>query len=217
MCSRPTLYQSYLKPLLDRILATAALISCCPILVVIAAAVRIKLGSPILFTQMRPGRNGHVFHLYKFRTMTTEPDATGRLLPDAERLTPFGRWLRSTSLDELPEFWNVLRGDMSIVGPRPLLMEYLDRYTPEQARRHEVLPGITGWAQVQARNATTWTERFQQDGWYVDNVSVRLDMYILWRTVITVITRRGISATDHATMPRFYETSTPGATHGRAA
>jgi sugar transferase EpsL len=193
-----------------------SLILLTPVMIVIAALVRIRLGSPVIFSQSRPGKDGRSFRLYKFRTMTSARENADQLLPDAERLTPFGKWLRSTSLDELPELWNILYGDMSLVGPRPLLMEYLPLYTVEQARRHDVRPGLTGWAQVQARNATTWTERFRQDRWYVDNVSLRMDVYILCRTVIAVVMRRGISAADHATMPRFDETSIFRETHEAA-
>jgi lipopolysaccharide/colanic/teichoic acid biosynthesis glycosyltransferase len=163
----------------------------------------VSFGLPILFRQQRPGFHGKPFTLYKFRTMTDERDAQGNLLPDAERLTPFGRFLRSTSLDELPELFNVLRGDMSLVGPRPLLMEYLPCYTPEQMRRHEARPGITGWAQVNGRNALTWEEKFQMDVWYVDHCSFWLDLKILWLTFIILVKREGITAQEHATMPKF--------------
>lgn len=210
-------YARHGKRVADVVIACASLVLLMPVMIVIGSLVRIKLGSPVLFTQLRPGKNGQPFRMYKFRTMTSERDATGRLLSDVERLTPFGRWLRSTSLDELPELWNVVRGDMSLVGPRPLLMEYLPLYSVEQARRHDVRPGLTGWAQVQGRNSTTWNERFQQDVWYVDNLSLRRDLYILWRTVIAVVTRHGIAAAGHATMPRFDETSTSGKKHGQAA
>lgn len=158
---------------------------------------------PILFHQLRAGLYGRPFWLYKFRTMTDARDSNGRLLPDEQRLTRFGRWLRSTSLDELPELWNVLKGDMSLVGPRPLLVEYLDRYSPEQARRHEMKPGLTGWAQVNGRNALSWEEKFRLDVWYVDNWSIWLDFKILWLTLVKVLTRDGISAHGHATMPEF--------------
>jgi len=165
--------------------------------------VRRKLCRPVFFRQIRPGLNGQPFQMLKFRTMTDERGPDGALLPDAVRLTPFGRWLRATSLDELPELWNVLKGDMSLVGPRPLLMEYLPLYTPEQARRHEVRPGITGWAQVNGRNAISWEDKFQLDVWYVDNRSLWLDIKILWLTVKKVLLRDGISAAGEATMPRF--------------
>jgi lipopolysaccharide/colanic/teichoic acid biosynthesis glycosyltransferase len=162
-----------------------------------------KLGTPVLFVQQRPGLRGRPFKLLKFRTMMDGRDAQGRLLPDAERLTPFGRFLRSSSLDELPELFNVLKGDMSLVGPRPLLMEYLPRYTPEQARRHDVRPGITGWAQVNGRNALSWEEKFKLDVWYVDHQSFALDLKILWMTLFRVFQRKSISAEGHATMPKF--------------
>lgn len=168
-----------------------------------AIIVKIKMGSPSFFTQTRPGLNGKPFNIYKFRTMTNAIDEEGFLLPEAERLTRFGKWLRATSLDELPELWNVLKGEMSLVGPRPLLMQYLDRYTPEQARRHEVKPGLTGWAQVNGRNAITWEEKFALDVWYVDNCSILLDLKIILMTIIKVIKRQGISADGEATMPEF--------------
>ncbi|WP_350203516.1 sugar transferase [Algiphilus sp.] len=174
-----------------------------PIIVLLALAIRIKLGSPVLFTQIRPGLHGQPFRMFKFRTMTDTRGPDGELLPDAERLTRLGRFLRASSLDELPELWNVLRGDMSVVGPRPLLMEYLPLYTPEQARRHEVRPGITGWAQVNGRNSLSWEEKFELDVWYVDNRNVWLDLKILWLTVWRVLRREGISADGEATMPRF--------------
>jgi lipopolysaccharide/colanic/teichoic acid biosynthesis glycosyltransferase len=164
---------------------------------------RAKLGSPVLFRQKRPGQSGQIFELIKFRTMTDAQDSNGNLLPDDERLTSFGRRLRRLSLDELPTLWNVIRGDMSLVGPRPLLVQYLDRYTPEQSRRHEVAPGITGWAQINGRNAITWEEKFELDVWYVENVSLRTDLAILFRTVVQVLAQRDISAEEHATMPEF--------------
>ncbi len=162
-----------------------------------------KLGSPVLFTQVRPGLHGRPFRMVKFRTMTDARDASGALLPDAQRLTPFGLFLRASSLDELPELWNVLRGEMSLVGPRPLLVEYLPLYSPEQARRHEVRPGITGWAQVNGRNAISWADKFALDVWYVDHHSLWLDLRILWLTVRKVLVRDGISAAGESTMPRF--------------
>ncbi|GAA4018262.1 sugar transferase [Deinococcus rubellus] len=169
--------------------------------------VRFKLGSPIFFSQQRPGLRGKPFTMYKFRTMRDATDTQGQPLPDSERLTPLGRFLRSSSLDELPELFNVLRGDMSLVGPRPLLMEYLPRYTPQQARRHEVRPGITGWAQVNGRNAISWEEKFNLDVWYVDNRSFALDLKILWLTVLKVFKREGINAVGEATMPVFSGTA----------
>lgn len=177
-------------------------------LILLMWLVRIKLGRPVFFRQVRPGLHGKSFEMVKFRTMTSERGPDGQLLPDAVRLTPLGHFLRATSLDELPELWNVLKGDMSLVGPRPLLMEYLPLYTPEQARRHEVRPGITGWAQVNGRNAISWDQKFLLDVWYVDNRSLWLDIKILWLTVKRVLVRDGISAAGEATMPRFTGSST---------
>jgi sugar transferase EpsL len=193
------------KRALDLVVALAGLVLIAPILVATALAVRIGLGRPVLFRQMRPGLGGRPFALLKFRTMTRARDAAGQLLPDERRLTPLGRWLRRTSLDELPELINVLRGDMSLVGPRPLLMAYLPHYSPEQARRHEVRPGLTGWAAVNGRNATSWEQRLAQDVWYVDHRSFALDCRILLMTVAKVIRQEGISQDGHATMPRFDE------------
>jgi sugar transferase EpsL len=178
-----------------------------PVLGALALAVRLKIGSPVFFRQTRPGRHGKPFKLVKFRTMTGACDSHGNLLGDGERLTPFGRWLRATSLDELPELWNVLKGEMSLVGPRPLLMHYLDHYTIEQSRRHEVKPGITGWAQVNGRNAISWEKKFQFDVWYVDNHSWWLDVKILFRTFLKVAARDGISAPGEVTMPEFRGTA----------
>jgi sugar transferase EpsL len=192
-----------LKRALDLVGSAVALVLFAPLMLYIAWRVQKELGKPVLFRQVRPGLNGKPFVMYKFRTMTEERDAEGRLLPDEKRLTPFGRFLREYSLDELPEFFNVLRGEMSLVGPRPLRMKYLDRYTPEQARRHEVKPGITGWAQVNGRNALPWEEKFKLDVWYVDNWTIWLDLKILWLTVVKVLRREGISAHGHATMPEF--------------
>lgn len=172
-------------------------------MLLIAVLIRFLLGPPIFFNQTRPGLNGKHFKMIKFRTMTDACDSCGILLSDSERLTPFGQFLRSTSLDELPELWNVLRGDMSLVGPRPLLMEYLPLYTPHQARRHEVRPGITGWAQVNGRNTLSWEEKFDLDVWYVDNQSFWLDIKILWMTVKKVFKREGINAAGEATMSKF--------------
>ncbi len=174
-----------------------------PLTMIIAMLVRMKLGGPVLFTQVRPGRHGRPFKLVKFRTMTDARDASGALRPDRERLPPFGRWLRSSSLDELPEFWNVLRGEMSLVGPRPLLLEYIPLYSAEQARRHDVRPGITGWAQVNGRNAISWDERFTLDVWYVDHHGWVLDVKILFATVALVLQRHGISAPGEVTMSKF--------------
>jgi sugar transferase EpsL len=195
--------QSILKRSLDLIFVLSAAPFWLPIIVVLALLVRRKLGSPVLFRQPRPGRNAAVFELLKFRTMTNARDSRGQLLPDAQRLTPFGRWLRATSLDELPELFNVIKGEMSLVGPRPLLIQYLPLYTAEQARRHEVLPGITGWAQINGRNTLSWAEKFQQDIWYIDHQSVGLDLRILATTMLKVIRRDGISAAGEATMPPF--------------
>ena len=172
-------------------------------LLILVWLVRRKLGSPVFFRQVRPGLRGRPFQMVKFRTMTDERGPGDELLPDAERLTGFGKFLRSTSLDELPELWNVLKGEMSLVGPRPLLMEYLPLYSPEQARRHEIRPGVTGWAQVNGRNALSWDERFALDVWYVDNRSFWVDLKILWLTVRKVIVREGISASGEATMSKF--------------
>jgi sugar transferase EpsL len=177
-----------------------------PVVAMLAAFVRVKLGTPVFFRQKRPGRDGRIFELVKFRTMTDARDAEGRLLPDAVRLTPFGKWLRATSLDELPELWNVLKGEMSLVGPRPLLVQYLERYSPEQRRRHEVPPGITGWAQINGRNALSWDEKFRLDVWYVDHRSLGLDLRILFLTLWKVVAREGISAAGDATMPEFRPT-----------
>lgn len=170
---------------------------------VIALFVKIKLGSPVLFKQARPGLKGNIFNMIKFRTMTNERDSDGNLLPDSVRLTKFGEFLRSTSLDELPGLWNVIKGNMSLVGPRPLLVEYLPLYNSRQARRHEVLPGITGWAQVNGRNAITWGEKFDLDVWYVDNRSIWLDIKILWLTINKVLIRDGVSQTSHVTVKKF--------------
>lgn len=196
-----------MKRAFDLILVVVSAWLWLPLLLIVAFLVRIKLGTPVFFRQKRPGKDAVPFELIKFRTMTDGRDANGNLLPDGERLTPFGRWLRSTSLDELPELLNVLKGEMSLVGPRPLLMEYLGRYTPEQARRHEVKPGITGWVQVNGRNALTWEEKFKLDVWYVDHQSLWLDLKILCLTTFKVLARHGISAPDAATMPEFRGTS----------
>jgi lipopolysaccharide/colanic/teichoic acid biosynthesis glycosyltransferase len=192
-----------LKRVLDWVISLPLLILTFPLWLVIALMVWIKLGSPVLFRQTRPGKKGRPFKLVKFRTMSDRRDAEGNLLPDADRLTRLGRFLRATSLDELPQFWNVLRGELSLVGPRPLLMDYLPRYSPEQARRHEVMPGITGWAQVNGRNAITWDEKFRLDVWYVDNWSIWLDFKILGLTLLKVIRREGVRNQGHATMPPF--------------
>jgi lipopolysaccharide/colanic/teichoic acid biosynthesis glycosyltransferase len=192
-----------LKRLFDLVVAGLGFLVLALPLLVLASLIRRKLGSPVLFCQVRPGLHGQPFEMVKFRTMTDECGADGALLADAQRLTPFGRFLRASSLDELPELWNVIKGDMSLVGPRPLLMEYLKLYTPEQTRRHEVRPGITGWAQVNGRNAISWEDKFALDVWYVDHRSGCLDIHILWMTVRKVLRRDGISAAGEATMTRF--------------
>ena len=197
-----------IRRFLDVVLAGAGLIAVSPLLLVLALLVRMRLGSPVLFVQTRCGRNNEPFRMVKFRSMTDAVDASGNLLPDEERVPPFGRFLRSTSLDELPELWNVLKGDMSLVGPRPLLMSYIPLYSAEQARRHEVRPGMTGWAQVNGRNAISWEERFALDSWYVENRSLLLDLRILAMTVRSVLFRRGVEANDSVIMPRF--TGSPG-------
>jgi len=203
----PKRVQAHPKRVFDVVVSAIALVALAPVMGLIALAVWRMMGRPVLFRHVRPGLHGKPFVMYKFRTMRDLRDAAGELPPDETRLTPFGRWLRATSLDELPELLNVLRGEMSLVGPRPLLMEYLERYTPEQARRHEVKPGITGWAQIHGRNNLSWDERFKLDVWYVDNWSLWLDVKILWRTLWMVLRREGISAQGHATMPRFGERS----------
>ena len=195
------------KRVFDLVVTVTAAPVLLPVALIVAGLIRLQLGSPVLFTQQRPGLGGQPFHIVKFRTMTDGRDAAGALLPDSERLTPLGRFLRATSLDELPEFWNVLRGDMSLVGPRPLLMEYLERYSPRQARRHEVPPGITGWAQINGRNALTWEQKFGFDVWYVDNHDLWLDVRILVLTAWTALKGEGVSAPGHATMPYFMGTA----------
>ena len=192
-----------MKRLLDVLAAMLALVLLSIPLAVLAIQVRRNLGSPVFFRQMRPGLRGQPFQMVKFRTMTDARGPDDSLLADAQRLTSFGKFLRSSSLDELPELWNVLKGDMCLVGPRPLLMEYLPLYSLEQARRHEVRPGITGWAQVNGRNALSWDEKFRLDVWYVDNQSFWLDIKILWMTVQKVLVREGVSAVGEATMPKF--------------
>lgn len=192
-----------MKRLLDVVVASIGLVLLSPLMAALALLVRARLGSPVLFAQERPGLRGRPFRIWKFRTMSDARDASGETLPDERRLTPLGRFLRGASLDELPELFNVLRGDMSLVGPRPLLMEYLPLYTTEQARRHEVRPGITGWAQVNGRNAISWEEKFALDVWYVDNRSLPLDLRIMALTAAKVLAREGISQEGRATMERF--------------
>jgi len=191
------------KRIFDLLLTTSGLIFILPVLLITALLLRVIIGAPVLFSQIRPGLQGKPFQIYKFRTMTDKRDTDGNLLPDAERLIPFGRFLRSTSLDELPALFNVIKGDMSLVGPRPLLMEYLALYTLEQARRHEVRPGITGWAQVNGRNNLTWEEKFKLDVWYIDHWSLWLDIKIIWMTIIKVFKQEGISQKEEATMSKF--------------
>lgn len=201
-----SLYSRIFKRLFDLLILACGSVVLIPLILILAVLVRVKLGAPIFFRQARPGLHGKPFEMIKFRSMTDQRDVHGELLPDVDRLTPFGIFLRRTSLDELPELWNVLKGEMSFVGPRPLLMQYLDRYTPEQARRHEVRPGITGWAQINGRNAITWREKFALDVWYVDHCSFGLDLKILLQTVLKVLKRDGISADGEATMPIFMGT-----------
>lgn len=197
------MYRVFGKRLLDLLLCLIAFVFATPLILIIALLVRIRLGSPVFFRQQRPGLHGSPFQLIKFRTMLEASDPSGRPLPDKERLTSFGNFLRHTSLDELPELLNILRGEMSFIGPRPLLMSYLGRYDEEQMRRHDLKPGLTGWAQINGRNALSWEERFKLDIWYVENSSLALDLKILWLTLIKVIRREGISAEDSATMHEF--------------
>jgi lipopolysaccharide/colanic/teichoic acid biosynthesis glycosyltransferase len=197
------IYRRYGKRLLDLALTIPVLVVLAPMLLLVALLVRIKLGAPVLFRQQRTGLHGQPFAILKFRTMTDARDDQGHLLPDAERLPPFGQFLRSTSLDELPELMNVLRGEMGLVGPRPLIRVYLSRYTPEQMRRHEVRPGITGWAQVNGRNGLTWEQKFALDVWYIDHVSLWLDIKILFLTIWKIVRREGISQQGQATMEEF--------------
>ena len=191
------------KRILDLLLAIAGILILSPVMLIIALLIGLKIGTPIIFRQQRPGYHGKPFWVYKFRTMTNAHDSQGSLLPDTQRITRLGHFLRSTSLDELPEMFNVLRGEMSWVGPRPLLMQYLERYSPEQARRHEVLPGITGWAQINGRNALTWEEKFKLDIWYVDHTSFWLDIKILFISVIKVLRREGINQPGRSTTDEF--------------
>jgi len=192
-----------IKRALDVCASLVLLLLFSPILLVVGVLVRLRIGSPVLFSQVRPGMHGRPFRMFKFRGMTDERGENGELLPDAARLTPFGRFLRSSSLDELPELWNVLRGDMSLVGPRPLLMEYLPLYSAQQARRHDVRPGMTGWAQVNGRNAMSWESKFEHDVWYVERMSLWLDLRIIGRTILVVFQRRGITSAGSATAEKF--------------
>ena len=191
------------KLVMDRSLAALGLVASAPLLGAAAVAVRVRMGGPVFFSQERPGLDGRPFRIFKMRTMTNERDAEGRLLPDEQRLTPLGKALRASSIDELPQLWNVLCGQLSLVGPRPLLMSYLSLYSPEQARRHDVMPGITGWAQVNGRNQRSWDDKLALDVWYVDNWSLLLDLRILARTIATVAQRSGIASDGHVTMPEF--------------
>jgi lipopolysaccharide/colanic/teichoic acid biosynthesis glycosyltransferase len=192
-----------LKRIFDVLASTTALLLLSPVIAIVAWQISRKMGSPVLFRQTRPGKDGNPFQMVKFRTMKDAMDAAGNPLPDSERMTPFGQFLRSSSLDELPELWNVLKGDMSLVGPRPLLMEYLPLYSKEQYHRHEVRPGVTGWAQINGRNAISWEEKFKLDVWYVDNQSLWLDVKILFLTVKKVLVRDGISGEGEVTMSKF--------------
>ena len=196
-------YSRWGKRFFDLVLTITLLIVLAPLMALIALLVRLNLGNPIIYRQIRPGLHGKSFTCYKFRTMTEDLDGQGDLLPDKERLTGLGKFLRRASLDELPELWNVLKGDMSLVGPRPLLVSYLERYSPEQARRHDVKPGITGWAQVNGRNAITWEDKFRHDVWYVDNRNFRLDIKIIFMTILKVMKGEGISQPGQATMEEF--------------
>ncbi|ODH01547.1 UDP-galactose phosphate transferase [Nostoc sp. KVJ20] len=198
-------YSRLIKSILDRVVAAIALIFLFPLLMGVAIAIYFRMGQPVIFTQPRPGQNARIFNFYKFRTMTNERDTEGNLLPDEKRLTAFGKLLRQTSLDELPQLWNVLKGDMSFVGPRPLLVKYLDRYTPQQARRHEVKPGITGWAQVNGRRTLdqVWNKKFQLDVWYIDHWSLWLDLKILFMTIWQVMQRESVTQEGHVTSEEF--------------
>ena len=208
MREKKTFYEKYGKRLMDIVLSGGALLVLWPVMLVLAILVRTKLGSPVIFCQERPGKDEKIFKLYKFRSMTDERDENGELLCDEVRLTRFGQLLRSTSLDELPELWNIFRGDMSLVGPRPLLVKYLPLYNAEQRRRHDVMPGLTGWAQANGRNAITWEEKFELDVWYADHISFALDVKILWQTVKAVLRREGISSETNATMEDFVGSET---------
>ncbi|PMB24242.1 sugar transferase [Fischerella thermalis] len=198
--------QKLIKLVADRFVAAIMLLILSPVMLIVAIAVYFRMGSPVIFTQPRPGKDGRIFNFYKFRTMTDECDRTGNLLPDEKRLTPFGEFLRESSLDELPQLWNVLKGDMSFVGPRPLLVQYLERYSPEQARRHNVKPGITGWAQINGRRLLDgcWEEKFRLDVWYIDNWSLWLDLKILVLTVFKVLKKEDITQKGHATGEEFF-------------
>jgi len=211
---RTTLYQRFGKGLFDLLATVFLLVLLSPLMLIIGLCSLLLMGRPLLFRQVRPGFRGQPFTIHKFRTMHDLRDSQGRLLPDEQRLNRLGALLRQTSLDELPELWNVLKRDMCLVGPRPLLPEYLARYSAHQSRRHEVKPGITGWAQVNGRNALTWEEKFDLDVWYVDHYSLRLDIKILWLTLLKVLQRGGISHDGHATMPEFTGAVNVGRQHG---
>lgn len=200
------IYCRYIKRGLDILCALAAMIVFCWLYGIIAILVRVKLGSPVIFKQLRPGKDEKIFCLYKFRTMTDKRDGRGKLLPDEQRLTKFGKWLRSTSLDELPEAWNILKGDMSVVGPRPLLVEYLERYDDRQRHRQDVRPGLSGYAQIHGRNAISWEKRFELDVWYTENVSLWLDIRIVMKTVVVAMGGKNISSETSATMEEFMNT-----------
>jgi sugar transferase EpsL len=201
-------YCRIVKPLADRLLAAVGLLLIAPVLLVLMLAIRMRMGTPVIFRQTRIGRDNAPFLFLKFRSMTDERDEDGHLLPDEKRLTEFGKFLRSSSLDELPQLWNVVRGEMSLIGPRPLLPEYLPRYSAFERRRHEVSPGITGWAQVKGRNELSWSQKFQLDVWYVDHLSFALDLRILWMTLCAVLRKKGITQQGHATMPAFLGSDT---------
>lgn len=196
-----------IKYTVDRLLAAIALILLSPFIAVLAIAIYFQMGSPIIFSQPRGGKDNSVFTFYKFRTMTDERDSDGKLLPDMERLTPLGEFLRQTSLDELPQLWNVLRGEMSFIGPRPFVAKYLDRYTPDQARRHAVNPGITGWAQINGRNSISWEEKFELDLWYIDRWSLGLDLKILVLTVVKIVSKEGVDEDQNTTSTEFMGTA----------
>lgn len=203
---KDSFYCRYVKRVLDVLCALAAMIVFCWLYAIVAILVRVKLGSPVIFKQARPGKDEKIFYLYKFRTMTDERDENGDLLPDELRLTKFGKWLRSTSLDELPEAWNILKGDMSVVGPRPLLVEYLERYDDRQRHRQDVKPGLSGYAQIHGRNAISWEKRFELDVWYTENVSLWLDIRIVMKTVVVAMGGKNISSETSATMEEFMNT-----------
>jgi len=213
--ARQSVWAEWPKRAVDVLVSAMALLIFSIPLLIVACLVRLRLGSPILFRQMRPGLGGQPFELLKFRTMLDKRDSSGALVPETQRLTNFGRWLRASSLDELPELWNVLRGDMSLIGPRPLLVDYLPYYTPQQMRRHEMRPGLTGWAQINGRNTQSWDERLSHDLYYVEHASLGLDLRILRLTIWRVLTRHGINASSEASMPRFDDEVRAGRAVGR--